>query len=89
MLRITKLAENPTTTTLKVEGRIVEEYVSVLEEEILRTVQKSQWVVLDFSEVKFVDDSGVRMLNKLTIENVKIINCSLLIRDLLKKWCEP
>lgn len=83
MLRITQIGESPSLATLKVEGRIVSNWVSVLEEESLRWLQEKQAVVLDFSNVSFIDRQGVEALRRLRAGAVRIINCSSLIEDLL------
>lgn len=83
MLRITQIGESPSLTTLKVEGRIISNWVSVLEEESLKWLREKEMVVLDFSNVSFVDRQGVETLRRLRDGNVRIINCSSLIEDLL------
>jgi anti-anti-sigma regulatory factor len=83
LLRITQIGESPSLTTLKVEGRVVSDWVSVLEEESLRWLQEKQAIVLDFSNVSLVDRRGVEVLRRLRSSNVRIINCSPLIEDLL------
>lgn len=83
MFRITKVAESPSLVTMKLEGRIASDWVSLLEKECLRFMEKNRKVVLDFSEVTFVDWRGVEMLQKISVKNVQVINCCPLIEDLL------
>ena len=85
MLRISKLCENPSGLRLKLEGRIVSEWVSILEEQILECLKKTQKVLLDFSELRFVDKHGVEMLRRMPSEKIEIINCPGFIRELLKE----
>jgi anti-anti-sigma regulatory factor len=47
--------------------------------------EKNKTVVLDFSGVTFIDNEGVRMLENIKDEKIKIINCSLFIQKLLHK----
>jgi anti-anti-sigma regulatory factor len=68
---------------MKLEGRITADWVSLLEKECLRFMEKNRKVVLDFSEVTFVDWRGVEMLQKISVNNVQVINCCPLIEDLL------
>jgi len=84
MLRISKVAQGDCTVTLKLEGRIVSDWVAVLYSKILEFVDEEKKVVLDFSEVRYVDESGIRTLRRLEEENVQIINCPAFIEDLLK-----
>ena len=84
MLRISKLCENPSGLRLKLEGRIVSEWVSILEEQILECLKKTQKVLLDFSELRFVDKDGVEMLRRMPSEKIEIINCPGFIEEFLK-----
>ena len=83
MLRITRLAENASSVTLRPEGGIASHWVSLLEQECKALVEGGQKVSLDFSEVRYVDGRGVEMLKRLPAEDVRIINCPALIEDLL------
>ncbi len=89
MLRITKVAETQSQVTLKLEGRIVSDWVSVLERECLMFLQEKQKVLLDFSGVTFIDGRGVEMLKRITSENLQILNCSALLEDLVQGGGEP
>jgi len=42
-------------------------------------------VLLDFSELRFVDEHGVEMLRKMLTEKVEIENCPKFIEELLKE----
>ena len=84
MLRITKMAESPSIVTLKLEGRIASDWLSLLEKECLRFLEEKRKVVLDFSEVTFIDDRAVEILGRMPAEKIQVIECSALIRELLK-----
>jgi len=84
VLRISKVYENPSGLKLKLEGRIVSEWVSILEEQILECLKKTQKVLLDFSELRFVDKDGVEMLRRMPSEKIEIINCPGFIEEFLK-----
>ena len=83
VLRITKMVEGPLFVVLKVEGRIVADWVSVLEKECLARLRKKQEVLLDLAGVTFVSDDGVKMLKRIETGKLQLINCSYLIQDLL------
>jgi anti-anti-sigma regulatory factor len=83
MLRITRINESQSLITLKVEGQIISEWVSLLEKEALSSLQEKQEVVLDFADVTFINHNGVEMLQKISAENIRIVNCCPLIKDLL------
>ena len=84
MLRISKVYENPSGVKLKLEGRIVSEWVSILEEKILECLKKNKKLLLDFSELRFVDEHGMEMLRRLPPEKIAITNCPRFIEELLK-----
>lgn len=83
MLRITRVEGSPGTATLKVEGRIAADWVRVLREEMRRSLEEKQAVVLDFADVRFVDRQGVEMLRQMRAAEVRIVNCPPLIGELL------
>jgi hypothetical protein len=85
VLRISKVYENPSGVKLKLEGRIVSEWVSILEEKILECLKKNKKLLLDFSELRFVDKHGVEMLRRMPFEKIEIINCPGFIEELLKE----
>jgi len=84
MLRIDKVYENLFTVKLKLEGTIVGEWVSLLKETILECLENNRKVLLDFSELRFVDKHGVEMLRRMPSEKIEIINCPGFIEEFLK-----
>ncbi len=83
MLRITKVAENGTGVTLKVEGQVVSDWVSELEDECRRWQAQHRRVCLDFGDVTWIDRHGLRRLRELCRDAVDIVNCRALIQELL------
>ena len=83
MLRITEISESADSVTLKVEGRIVSEWIIVLEQECLKWLQAKPEVLLDFSEVTFIEHNGVAMLKRIASSRLRLINCPALIAMLL------
>ena len=83
MLRISRAAESASLTTLRVEGRIVAEWVPILEREYWLALQENGHVQLDLSAVTFVDGRGVMVLRHLRANALEIINCREFIRELL------
>ena len=83
MLRITEISESADSATLKIEGRIVSEWVTVLEQECLKWLRAKPAVLLDFSEVTFIEHNGVAMLKRIASLSLRLINCSALIAELL------
>ena len=84
MLRITKVSESLSLVTMKLEGRITADWVSLLEGECLGVLQEKRKLGLDLLDVTFVDGSGVEMLGRMAAEGIHVINCSAPIEDLLR-----
>ena len=70
--------------TLKLEGRLAGEWVELLEGECLQCLKEKRKVRLDFSDVTFVNEKGLKMLGRLAEENIEIIDHSGLIKNSLK-----
>lgn len=88
MVRITQMSEESHTVHLKVEGRLVGDWVPELDELCGSCLsRKNNLILLDLSEVTFIDRLGIKMLKKTLGERVRIIKASLLVRALL--GCEP
>jgi hypothetical protein len=85
MLRITEVVDSDTETTLHLEGRIVSEWVGVLQEDCWRVLQQSsRRLRLDLGAVTFIDPRGVLALRWLTTEGVALVNSPAFIDTLLK-----
>ena len=83
MLRITEISESADSITLKVEGRIVSEWITVLEQECSKWLHAKSEVLLDFSGVTFIEHSGVAMLERIASPRLQLMNCPTLINELL------
>jgi anti-anti-sigma regulatory factor len=83
MVRIQKIVESATETTLSVEGRIVSEWVTVLEDECRQALRDTPRVQLDLAAVTFIDARGVEVLRRLVTEGVAVVNCREFIGALL------
>jgi len=85
MLRITEVVDSAAETTLHVEGRIVSDWVSVLQEECSRVRQESgRRLRLDLGAVTFIDLRGVLALRRFTTEGVAIVNSQAFIDALIR-----
>lgn len=89
MLRITTIDENNTTATLKVEGRIVSDWIGTLERVCHGWLERGKTIYLDLSGVTFIDTQGVASVRTLVTRNVRITGCSDLIQSLLYEEDAP
>jgi anti-anti-sigma regulatory factor len=85
MVRIEKIVESPTEATLSVEGRIVSEWVAVLEHECRQALRDTPRVQLDLAAVTFIDARGVEVLRRLVTEGVAVVNSREFIAALLNR----
>lgn len=85
MLRFAKVMDGPQEVTLKLEGKIVEVWVSLVEKECRHLRGQKKNVLLDCSEVSYVDNNGVEMLRRVMTEGVATLSCSAFVDSLLKR----
>ena len=84
MLRISRSAASPSLAMLRVEGRVVAEWVPVLERECWLALRENGHVQLDLSAVTFVDGRGLAALRRLRATALEIINCPEFVGELLR-----
>ena len=85
MLRIRTVPNGLLATTLHLEGRIVSNWVYVLEDECSRLLQESERSLhLDLGAVLFVDDRGVLLLQWLTTQGIALTNVPPFIESRLR-----
>ena len=85
MLRITKIAENGLPVTLRLEGKVHGDWVSLLEQECRALISQKKTVLLDLSNVTFMDDRGVEMIRRLPARSITVINGDAFIEDLIDR----
>jgi len=84
MLRITVISKDDEAITLRLEGKLVGTRIPELESMCLyHRDEKNKTVILDVSGATFIDKKGVRMLESIQEERVKIINCCPFVQSLL------
>ncbi len=83
MLWIEKQERSGSKAVLKLEGQLLGEWVSVLEEECRKMLEEKNKLTLEMADVTYVNQLGVDLLRRLTAENVELVNCSSLIENLL------
>ena len=83
MLRITPIHDQDSVVTLKLEGRIHDAWVGLLELECGRLLDIRKHILLDCAQVSFVDPEGVELLRRLSNGHLRLIHCPAFITDLL------
>ena len=83
MFRITPMSDDGQTVHLKVEGRVVGDWVPELDQVCGSWLSQKKKVILDFSDVTFIDRRGMNALKRLLGERVQIMGARLMIQALL------
>ena len=89
MLKITQIAEDNTSVTIKLEGRIVGQWVNELKKECRKYMRRRNVLILDLSGATFADDRGIKMLSAMAGNQVRLTRCSLLLSGLLENVDGP
>ena len=82
MLRITRLEGDAATPCLRVEGRLVGDWVEVFETEVGEAAHEGK-VALDLAGVDFADARALLVLRQLTERGAALLACSPLLLNLL------
>ena len=85
MMRIELVAKDPREVVLKVEGRLVEETANALKKEGSYWLGQADRLVLDLTELRFVDEVGLTLLQGWTGRRVLLRGASHFIRTLLHR----
>jgi hypothetical protein len=83
MLRITRKLD-PGRVRFRLEGRIQDAWLGVLEQECAGSLRVGRQVELDFHGVTSLDPAGCRLIRALEGRGVRIVRCRELLRDLLE-----
>lgn len=83
MLRITQVSEDSGQVCLKLEGRVIGDWVSELEHTCESCLSESRHITLDMSDVTYIDRRGVETLKRILGENVRMTGATLLVQALL------
>lgn len=84
MLRILEEKTTDNSTILRLDGRIVGQWVEVLRESCEQAFQSNGSLALDLTGVNFADHEGVRLLRQLDQRQIKLINCSPFLQEQMK-----
>lgn len=83
MLRITALSPRIDGCCLRVEGRLVGDWVEVLRLEVERARLLGSKLQLDLAGVEFADPAALTLLLMLSEQDVELVACSPLLLSLL------
>jgi hypothetical protein len=83
MLRITCIAEDEKSATLKLEGWAIGPWVDELRNACESYGARRHTVILDFSDVRFADRLGIQTLKALSHQRVLFVGMSTFLSALL------
>ena len=84
MFKITKTKEDENTINLRMDGKLVEEWLTEFEKLYLKIKNEDyKRIIIDLSGVSFIDDNGIEFIEKIMDHRIDIINCSPFIESLL------
>jgi ABC-type transporter Mla MlaB component len=84
MLRITPLSPRHDVRCLRVEGRLVGDWVEVLHVELEHAQAQTSALELDLAGVDFADAQALSLLRRALAQGVKLVACSPLLTSLLE-----
>jgi anti-anti-sigma regulatory factor len=82
MLRVTKKTNGE--VVFKVSGQLAGENVAEMEA-LIAAERKGKRIVLDCTDLRSVDGEAVRFLENLEADSIKLKNCSLYIREWIRR----
>lgn len=85
MIRISRTRETTHAVTLRVEGALVAEWLSVLEGACANPLAERKTVELDFEDVSFLDREAAATVWELIAKGVTILRPTPLVRHLLRR----
>jgi anti-anti-sigma regulatory factor len=85
VLRISRIDQNGAGVCLKVEGRLIGEWVELLESELAEASRLTAMLSLDLAAVDFASAQATEVLRGATARGVRIVGCSPFLSKLLLK----
>lgn len=84
MLKITTVQESRSDVLLKLEGKITDPWAALLDGECRSFLRQEKAVHLDCSQVDFIDEKGIDVLNRLPKQHVTLMSAPGFVRVLLQ-----
>ncbi len=84
MLKITKIQESRGDVLIKLEGKITDQWATLLDGECRSYLRQEKAVHLDCSHVDFIDARGIEVLKNLPHTQVNLMSAPGFITELLR-----
>jgi hypothetical protein len=83
VLKVTQLSRRVRVLTIKLEGQLLEPWVSVVRDICQRRGRRTGQLHLDLAAVTYADAAGLHLLRDLLADGVEIAACSSFVFELL------
>jgi ABC-type transporter Mla MlaB component len=84
MLRIVEERAANNQTILRLDGRLVSQWIEILRASCEQAIKDNGSLILEMSGVSFADHEGLRLLRQLNEQQVALVHCSPFLREQLK-----
>lgn len=84
MVRISESGSSDGIQAIRLEGRVVGPCVTEVQTYCQRILSQGLTLTIDMAEVSFLDGSGVGLFRDLMSQQVRLLNCSPFVNELLK-----
>jgi ABC-type transporter Mla MlaB component len=85
MLRITTINSDGSPAVVKLEGKLLEPWISELQEACQAARKQDEATTLDLAGLSYIDTPGTIALRDLIRRGVAVTGCSPLVTELLKE----
>lgn len=84
MLKITTIQESKRDVLLKLEGKIIDSWAALLDGECRSLLRQQKAIHLDCSQVDYIDEKGIDVLNRLPKQHVILVSTPGFVTGLLQ-----
>jgi anti-anti-sigma factor len=84
MLRITVVSQTPDEVVLRMEGWVSGTNVELLKQEVTHWFREAKYVVLDLTNIRFIDEAGITLLQGWSKKRLMLRGGSLFVHTLLE-----
>jgi len=83
VLKVTQLSRRVRVLTIKLEGQLLEPWVSIVRDICKQRGRRTGQLHLDLAAVSYADAAGLQLLRELLTDGVEIAACSSFVFELL------
>ena len=88
MLKITRAASSSQEIILKLDGRVVGQWVELLRQSARSVLEEGRQLTFDLENICFIDCEGLALIKSLLAQGVRQVNAPLFVAEQIKKCTE-